>query len=466
MSFLAGTFSAMLAWVVIDFNGVFRIPEGGSSGTFLQLFSQQAFIGAIFGVFVGVAIGLVNGMWSGSGKVMQRDVGWGALVGIAGGLLGLFFGQMFFGLLYKDPRTATSYAAIAPLVFIWDVVIRALGWALIGLFLGLVQGLPSGSGRAARHGAIGGFIGGLIGGSLFEIVPYILPPGTQHPGIISRAISMTVTGASIGFFIGLVENLLKQAWIRVVVGRNEGKEYIISKARTTIGRDELSDVGLFGDRNIAPLQATVAVENGRHVLHDAGTQIGTSVNSQRVSSHVLRDGDIIEMGSMRLEFHEKATASKIAMPVDASKPQVQIPSMAGICPFCGTKKDPNTGACACAVGAQPQPGMAPIPQPMGPQVGGGPRLVGTSGSYAGQAFPISPSGPTSVGREPGRDIQLEMDTTVSRRHARIEVEAGAFVVYDEGSSNGTAVNGMRITRQQLAPGDVVSFGTSAFRFEQ
>ena len=31
---------------------------------------------------------------------------------------------------------------------------------------------------------------------------------------------------------------------------------------------------------------------------------------------------------------------------------------------------------------------------------------------------------------------------------------------------GTTVNGMRITRQQLAPGDVVSFGTSAFRFEQ
>ena len=465
MSFLAGTFSAMLAWVVIDFNGVYRVGPGMTNGTFLQLFSQQAFIGVVFGLFVGTAIGLITGISSGSFKRLQRDVGWGAAIGIAGGLLGLFFGQMFFGTLYKDPAAATNYAAIAPLVFIWDIIVRALGWALIGLCLGLGQGIASGSRKAARHGAIGGFLGGLIGGSLFEIVPYVLPPGTKNPGIVSRAISMTFTGAAIGLFIGLVENLMKQAWVRVSAGRNEGKEYIISKTRTTIGRDELSDVGLYGDRNIAPLHATIEAANNRHVLQDGGTPLGTSVNGQRVSTHVLRDGDRIQIASMLLEFHEKATASKFAPPVDVQKPPpVQVPGMPGICPFCGTKKDPNTGACACSVGGQPAPG--PMPPPM-PSVspGTGPRLVGTSGPTAGQVFQLSPVGPTTVGREPGQTIQLAMDTTVSRRHARIENEGGAFVVYDEGSSNGTTVNGMRISRQQLSPGDTVSFGTSAFRFD-
>lgn len=293
---------------------------------------------------------------------------------------------------------------------------------------------------------------------------------------------MTVTGASIGFFVGLVENLFKQAWIRVVAGRNEGKEYIISKPRTTIGRGELSDVGLFGDRNIAPSHAMIEVQNGRRVLHDGGSQIGTSVNGKRVSSQILRDGDLIEVGSMRLEFHEKATASKIAPPVDAGKPAIKIPDMAGICPFCGTKRDAN-GQCACSVGGQSPaaPGMqpsltmqqpSPVSQPtMGmPQAsastGSGPRLVGISGSYVGEVFQLSPSGTSTVGREPGRDVQIPMDTTVSRRHARIDIEGGMFVVYDEGSANGTAVNGMRTARLPISPGDVVEFGSSAFRFEQ
>lgn len=323
LSLLAGTFSALLAWVFIDFNGIHRISDAATSGTFLQLFGEQAFVGIVFGLFVGLAIGMVNGVSGGSAKQIQRNAGWGAAVGLGGGLVGIFIGQLFFGSLYKDPRTSVTFSAIGPLVFIWDVLVRALGWSLIGLCLGLAQGLPSGSIKAARHGAVGGFIGGLLGGTLFEIVPYIMPPGVRNVGVVSRGISMTVTGASIGLFIGLVETLLKQAWIRVVQGRNEGKEYIVSKARTTIGRDELSDIGLFGDRNISPLHAAIEAGNGRHTIRDAGTSIGTVVNGQRVAEQVLRDGDVIEIGSMRLEFHEKATASKIARPVDVAKPGVR-----------------------------------------------------------------------------------------------------------------------------------------------
>ena len=472
LSFLAGLFSAMLAWVVIDFNGFYSMSGSPESGSFFELFAQQAFVGAIFGIFVGIAIGFVNGISGGSSKLVQKNVCWGAIVGLCGGLIGLFFGQMFFGCLYKDPRAAVSFALFGPLYFIWDVIVRAIGWAFIGCFLGLAQGISSGSSKAARHGAIGGLIGGLLGGSLFEIVPYILPPGTQNPGVISRGISLTITGASIGLFIGLAENLLKQAWVRVVQGRNEGKEYIISKDRTTIGRDELSDIGLFGDRNVSPTHAMIDIQNNRHILRDAGSPLGTSVNSQRITEHVLRDGDLIQMGSMQLEFHDKATASKLPMPEDiAPMPAPQIPTMEGICPFCGTKKDPITGACECSVGTQPaastswqepSPNTADIPRTLD---GTGPRLIGISGPYAGKTFQLS-STSTSVGREQGKDIELPLDTTVSRRHARIENENDMFVIYDEGSSNGTKVNGARITSQMLSPWDIIEFGSSGFRFEQ
>ena len=57
------------------------------------------------------------------------------------------------------------------------------------------------------------------------------------------------------------------------------------------------------------------------------------------------------------------------------------------------------------------------------------------------------------------------DTTISRTHARLGNENGQFMVYDNNSSNGTYVNGVRVQMQALAPGDVVQFGSSKFRFE-
>lgn len=467
LSFLAGTFSALLAWVLIDFNGVYTLSSEVTVTSFRELYAQQAHVGGIFGMFVGLGIGFVTGWSSQSVRILKRDLFWGAIAGLFGGLAGLFFGQLFYSVLRVDPMSGSLFTG--PLVFVRNVFARAVGWSLIGMFLGVAQGLPSKSVKTAKHGAVGGFIGGLLGGTLFEVVPYILPVFPERssaPGIIVRGIGLTVTGASIGFFIGLVETLLKQAWVRVVQGRNEGREYIISKARTTIGRDELSDVGLFGDRNISPLHAAIEVSNGRHVLRDAGSSIGTFVNGRQVAEHILRDGDIIAIGSMKLEFHEKATASKIAGPVDVPRQAPQIPTMAGICPFCGSKKDPS-GACACSISAPPGDIAASVPnyQPAAVPASDGPRLVGTKGPYAGQVFPLPPSGAT-IGREPGRDIQLPMDTTVSRRHARIANDGGAYVVFDEGSSNGTSVNGMRITSQPIVPGDVIEFGSSGFRFEQ
>src|SRR3712207_8247138 len=46
-----------------------------------------------------------------------------------------------------------------------------------------------------------------------------------------------------------------QAWFRVLVGRNEGKEYLVDKEETRIGRAELADVPLFGDPRIARTHA-------------------------------------------------------------------------------------------------------------------------------------------------------------------------------------------------------------------
>src|SRR5438552_18571238 len=63
----------------------------------------------------------------------------------------------------------------------------------------------------------------------------------------------------------------------------------------------------------------------------------------------------------------------------------------------------------------------------------------------------------SVGRAVDNDIRLT-GTLVSRHHCRIEVgPEGAWVV-DLGSANGTSVNGQKVSRRLLEPGDRIQIG--------
>jgi hypothetical protein len=64
---------------------------------------------------------------------------------------------------------------------------------------------------------------------------------------------------------------------------------------------------------------------------------------------------------------------------------------------------------------------------------------------------------TVIGRGDEADIQLT-DTGVSRRHAEVTVSAAGIRITDLGSTNGTYVNGIRITTTSLNDGDRVTVG--------
>jgi hypothetical protein len=57
------------------------------------------------------------------------------------------------------------------------------------------------------------------------------------------------------------------------------------------------------------------------------------------------------------------------------------------------------------------------------------------------------------------------DLKISREHAKIRFENGAFVIYDMGSTNHTRVNGERVDRKLLQTGDRIGIGETVFRFE-
>lgn len=85
------------------------------------------------------------------------------------------------------------------------------------------------------------------------------------------------------------------------------------------------------------------------------------------------------------------------------------------------------------------------------------QLVMRTGPNPGQAYQIFKS-EIFIGRDVSNDIVIQ-DSEVSRKHARIIMQGGGYVLEDLGSTNGTFVNGQRLMGpHMLRPGEMVMFG--------
>ena len=87
-------------------------------------------------------------------------------------------------------------------------------------------------------------------------------------------------------------------------------------------------------------------------------------------------------------------------------------------------------------------------------------LVVQRGPRAGMTWLLSDA-VTTIGRHPDDAIFLD-DITVSRHHARFILDGGRLILEDEGSTNGTYVNGLRTDRAVLEAGDEVIIGKYHF----
>ena len=90
------------------------------------------------------------------------------------------------------------------------------------------------------------------------------------------------------------------------------------------------------------------------------------------------------------------------------------------------------------------------------------RLVSFSGE---QSFELPPGRSLVVGRGISSDIAI-YDPTISRRHAELTVGADGIEVRDLGSSNGTCINGNRVSAGRLNPNDSITFGKVLFQLKE
>ncbi|MBW2278113.1 MAG: FHA domain-containing protein, partial [Deltaproteobacteria bacterium] len=82
-----------------------------------------------------------------------------------------------------------------------------------------------------------------------------------------------------------------------------------------------------------------------------------------------------------------------------------------------------------------------------------------SGKYKGGEFVLSEGKQIIIGRSSDAEVVL-MEDMVSRRHAHLVVKGEKIYLEDRGSTNGTFVNGEKISKAVASKGDRVLIGTS------
>jgi serine/threonine protein kinase len=91
-------------------------------------------------------------------------------------------------------------------------------------------------------------------------------------------------------------------------------------------------------------------------------------------------------------------------------------------------------------------------------------LVVIAGPDRGRTFTLLEGQTLTIGRGQATETKLN-DPQVSRVHCRLEVDGGTFRLVDQDGAGGTLVNGRKVDRHELRPGDVVQVGGTQLRLQ-
>lgn len=111
------------------------------------------------------------------------------------------------------------------------------------------------------------------------------------------------------------------------------------------------------------------------------------------------------------------------------------------------------------------PGAAPAPMPVPAAGRPAPVACQLTDKASGKTWRIACDS-TVIGRDEAHADLVLGDSNVSRRHAELTRNATGWHIADLGSTNGTRVNGMRVSEQDLANGDTITMGLVTLMFEE
>lgn len=207
----------------------------------------------------------------------------------------------------------------------------------------------------------------------------------------------------------------------------EAHKAILAGGRTLVPNRYVIDLSPYDHSRLAPYAAALAQELAQSQAEFIGEQGWTVYGDVIVE---IERGDGLDTGMFRVTA-EVYTGGDVA-------PQAPPP-------------DPYGGGYAQGGGYGPGAGGAGAPAR-------NVRLV----SGDGRSYPLS-IGSTVIGRGDQANMRLP-DVGISRRHARLDFDGAQVVLTDLGSTNGTMVNGQRVSAVALNPGDMIQLGTTTLTY--
>jgi len=209
---------------------------------------------------------------------------------------------------------------------------------------------------------------------------------------------------------------------------DDGRTFSLRAGVNTVGREH-GDIVL-NDKTVSRHHAHIVYDEDRglYSVEDTDSTNGTSVNGQRLSPrvpHPVLPGDDVQFGSVPLKL---AAVEKTAV----------MPVTDATLSFDGQADILTVARLYLVKGAGPD------------------------------EIPIVP-GINSIGRMPDNTICMAGDRYISGHHAAIEVESQIFRLIDLGSTNGTFLNGLRLTTNEaitISEEDEISLGGTVYVFRQ
>jgi len=259
-----------------------------SKATRISMGIFSALIAFGLGLFLGIGEGVYYGSKEQAFKYALIGAGISLLIGFISGYLA----QTLYSIMLTD--NASDFA---------NAMVRGIGWSIMGLGVGLSIGLIKPEGRRILFCSIGGLAGAFIGGFLFNYINNAINFGVNDTGTVSRGIGIVIMVLLIGLGIGLLEQFAKSAWLKVIRGEFEGKEYLVFSGTTSIGNNGQNTIVLFKDKLVGSNHCDIVLEGSKYVLVDKGTPMGTVVNGMKITRYVLKQGDAIAIGNSVLVFN-------------------------------------------------------------------------------------------------------------------------------------------------------------------
>ncbi|KAB1151140.1 FhaA domain-containing protein [Micromonospora sp. DT46] len=209
----------------------------------------------------------------------------------------------------------------------------------------------------------------------------------------------------------------------------EAHKAILAGGRTLVPNRYVIDLSPYDHSRLAPYAAALAQELAQSQAEFIGEQAWTVYGDVIVE---IERGEGLDTGMFRVtaEVYTGGEVAPVSAPgYDAGPPAYPAYDQGG--------------------GYGPPPGH-----------GGGRNVRLVSGD--GRTYPLQ-VGSTVIGRGDQANLRLP-DVGISRRHARLDFDGGQVVLTDLGSTNGTMVNGQRVSAVALNPGDMIQLGTTTLTF--